>query len=343
MWEAYAAYRHLPNVGDTSAPCSSTVPGARSWQPTRERGGAGVAASPHAWLAASSRACEGVSAVRSGTMQLPPTFTTAIPPFMPPLRVNDAVIHSVPAGPAARPGAPPLSLTVRSLGLAPRLTLSTSDRSIVVSVSPARHSVCAVDCVKYIAPSLPAAIEVPSAVSGNASGSYSPPVVSRSTRGSELWVTHSVPSPAAAMPAGLESSGNAEGTTSPLVEIEPMPRPVVNHRRSPGPGVIGPRSAGTVVKRYGSGWTGNSLIVPAGVIRPIRAVPPSSVSVNQALPSGPAAIAPGPAPGLGVGNSVTRPSVVMRAMRLAYGSLANAVPSGRTAMPNVSPFVWYSR
>jgi hypothetical protein len=70
-----------------------------------------------------------------------------------------------------------------------------------------------------------------------------------------------------------------------------------------------------------------------------RSRPASPSPVNHALPSGPAVIAPGPASRVGVGNSVTRPSVVMRAIRLVYGSVAKTVPSGMTAMPNVSPLV----
>ena len=75
------------------------------------------------------------------------------------------------------------------------------------------------------------------------------------------------------------------------------------------------------------------------MILPIFATSPSALSANQAFPSGPAAIAPGAALGVGVGNSVTRPSGVIRAMRLVYGSVANTVPSGSTAMPYVSPLV----
>ena len=129
-------------------------------------------------------------------------------------------------------------------------------------------------------------------------------------------MTQSVPSGAVAMPAGLDGSASANVTTSPSVVIEPTPRPVVNQRRLSAPATIGPTSAGTVVSPYGSGRTGNSVMRPSGVIRPIAAPAPRVLSVNHALPSGPAEIAPGPASPVGVGNSVTSPFGVMRAIRL---------------------------
>src|SRR5438128_1766709 len=137
------------------------------------------------------------------------------------------------------------------------------------------------------------AIETPSASSGSVSGFTSPVGVTRSIRASELSVIQRVPSPAAAMPAGLAGSGSGKVAISPFVVIEPMPSPVVNQRRSSGPATIGPTSAGTVVSRYGSSGTGNSVISPAGVIRPTLAAPPRALSANQAFPSGPAALAVG--------------------------------------------------
>ena len=53
----------------------------------------------------------------------------------------------------------------------------------------------------------------------------------------------------------------------------------------------------------------NSVIVPSGVIRPIW---PAFHSVNQRLPSGPAAIPEGWLFFVGVANSVISPAVVMR-------------------------------
>src|SRR5262245_33126939 len=183
-----------------------------------------------------------------------------------------------------------------------------------------------------MAPPGPAAI-VPAVVpAGSASGLTAPVAVTRSTRANESSVTHSVPSRDAAIANGLDGSGNSNVAIAPAGVIEPTPSAVVNHRRPAGPAVISPTEAGIVEPRYGSSGTGNSVIVPDGVI---RATLSTSVSTNQAFPSGPAAIARGSACLVGVANSVTLPPA-MRTIRLARGSVANTVPPRTTAIPYVS-------
>ena len=80
-----------------------------------------------------------------------------------------------------------------------------------------------------------------------------------------------------------------------------LPLYSVNQRLPSGPAVIGTEQLPAV-------GNGNSVIVPAGVIRPILLAPPS---VNHRLSSGPTAI-PGASPVAVVGKSVIVPAGVMR-------------------------------
>src|SRR5665213_2490958 len=79
----------------------------------------------------------------------------------------------------------------------------------------------------------------------------------------------------------------------------------------------------------------NSVTMPAGVMRPIRATfvgPP--VSVNHMFPSGPLAMPDGPEPGvIPVENSVITPAGVMRPMRSPQPSVNQRLPSGPAAIP----------
>ena len=76
----------------------------------------------------------------------------------------------------------------------------------------------------------------------------------------------------------------------------------------------------------------NSVTAPAGVIRPIR--PARSYSVNQRLPSGPAAIPAGPLFGvMPAENSVTTPAGVIRPIRFPLYSVNQRLPSGPAAIP----------
>ena len=70
---------------------------------------------------------------------------------------------------------------------------------------------------------------------------------------------------------------------------------------------------------------GNSLIAPAGVIRPILLL---YDSVNQRLPSGPAAMSRELLLAVVIGNSVITPAVVMRPILLLYPSVNQRLPSG---------------
>ena len=72
----------------------------------------------------------------------------------------------------------------------------------------------------------------------------------------------------------------------------------------------------------------NSVMMPAGVMRPMRA---ALVSVNQMLPSGPAVRRPVPALGVGVVNSVTAPQGVMRPSSLVAKLANQMLPSAPKA------------
>jgi hypothetical protein len=75
---------------------------------------------------------------------------------------------------------------------------------------------------------------------------------------------------------------------------------------------------------------GNSLTVPPGVIRPILL---PVASVNQRLPSGPAAIPFGLLPPeMPVENSVTAPLGVIRPILLELNSVNQRLPSGPAAI-----------
>ena len=79
------------------------------------------------------------------------------------------------------------------------------------------------------------------------------------------------------------------------------------------------------------------MTTPGSVIRPIGLLSKRS-SVNQRLPSGPAAIPrgmlAGPIPGE---NSVITPPGVMRPMRLPANSVNQRVPSGPAVIPSGCP------
>ena len=68
----------------------------------------------------------------------------------------------------------------------------------------------------------------------------------------------------------------------------------------------------------------NSVICPAGVMRPIW---PASVSENQILPSGPSAMPSGPAFSVGTANSSSVPAGVMRPILLAFFCANHRLPS----------------
>ena len=81
------------------------------------------------------------------------------------------------------------------------------------------------------------------------------------------------------------------------------------------------------------GATGNSVIWPEGVIRPTLSRPSS---VNQMLPSLPAATPQGPGrvgPLKGIGNAFTSPSGVMRPMASAFWRANQTLPSGPATIP----------
>src|SRR5258707_13410636 len=71
--------------------------------------------------------------------------------------------------------------------------------------------------------------------------------------------------------------------------------------------------------------TGNSVITPAVVIRPILL---PTCSANHSAPSGPVVMPAGVPPAVGIGNSVITPAVVMRPILLLKASVNHSAPSG---------------
>src|SRR6266446_2892876 len=115
--------------------------------------------------------------------------------------------------------------------------------------------------------------------------------------------------------------------TTPLVRLM---RPIwltpfsANHRLPSGPAVM---PAGLLL----CVGMGNSVIVPADVIRPIRLTPFTSapVSVNHRLPSGPVVMPVGLLLSVGIANSVIAPAGVIRPMRLTPLASAPDSPNQR--------------
>jgi hypothetical protein len=98
----------------------------------------------------------------------------------------------------------------------------------------------------------------------------------------------------------------------------------VNHMAPSGPAAIPNGMAPNV-------GTGNSVMTPEVVIRPIWSPAPS---VNHELPSGPAVIPMTSSPV--VGNSVRTPEVLIRPILLAPFSVNHRDPSVPAAMPQGS-------
>ena len=97
----------------------------------------------------------------------------------------------------------------------------------------------------------------------------------------------------------------------------------MNHRLPSGPAVI-PNG------RLPAVGTGNSVITPAGVIRPILF---PMTSVNHRLPSGPTVIPLGKLPAVGTGNSVIAPAGVIRPILFALNPVNHRLPSGPAVIP----------
>src|SRR5947209_6088881 len=244
----------------------------------------------------------------------------------------DSVNHRLPSGPdvicsGERPVALPNSVTVPARVMRPiRSALSSVNQRL---------------------PSGPAAIptgralrEMPAANSViTPAGVIRPmrptPGKGRTVNGSGNWplsANHMFPSGPAVMPvAKAPKVMVANSVTIPAGVIRPMretlsPPPLsVNHMFPSGPLAIpfGPE-AGVMP-------LANSVITPAGVTRPIRLALPS---VNQRLPSGPAAILPTHAlpPVIPLANSVTAPLGVIRPMRSPQFSVNQRLPSGPAAI-----------
>src|SRR4030095_6398112 len=99
----------------------------------------------------------------------------------------------------------------------------------------------------------------------------------------------------------------------------------VNQRLPSGPAAI---PIGLSVGRE------NSVMTPAGVIRPILL---SRNAVTQRLPSVPVVISQAPVWGGGMENSVMAPAVVIRPIWLAANSVNQRLPSGPAEIPHGTP------
>jgi hypothetical protein len=114
---------------------------------------------------------------------------------------------------------------------------------------------------------------------------------------------------------------------APAGVIRPILLPLssANQRLPSGPGVM---PLGSPIMRVSPPGTGNSVMTPAGVIRPMP-----GPAVNQRLPSGPAVMPWGPLLAVGTGNSVMTPAGVIRPILLALDSVNQRLPSGPAVMP----------
>ena len=84
--------------------------------------------------------------------------------------------------------------------------------------------------------------------------------------------------------------------------------------------------SGPTPRSQGASGTGYSVIVPMGVILPMRRLPPCSVN-HSSLP-GPLIISQGWLPGVGSANSVNSPKIVILPIRFAPFSVNQSAPSG---------------
>src|SRR5579863_5947839 len=119
---------------------------------------------------------------------------------------------------------------------------------------------------------------------------------------------------------------------APAGVMRPMafdPPVSANHRLPSGPATIAPGLP--------PDGTGNSVMVPVGVMRPILR---PSFSVNQTLPSGPFAIPHALLIGVGMAHSVNVPVGVTCPILLPvpFCSVNQRLPSGPVVMPYGPPF-----
>src|SRR4029077_8105360 len=91
-------------------------------------------------------------------------------------------------------------------------------------------------------------------------------------------------------------------------------RPTVGPDQPGGDVALGPR------RRAAEGTSRRPILLP-------------KYSVNQRLPSGPAAISPGKLPDVGIANSVMAPAGVIRPIRLPSRSVNQRLPSGPAVIP----------
>src|ERR1022692_1578602 len=84
--------------------------------------------------------------------------------------------------------------------------------------------------------------------------------------------------------------------------------------------------SGPAPRSQGARGTGYSVSFPAVVMLPIFKLPPCSV--NQSAPPGPLTMSQGSRPGVGSGNSVMAPLVVMRPILFPRVSVNQRAPSG---------------
>src|SRR5919109_481977 len=153
---------------------------------------------------------------------------------------------------------------------------------------------------------------------GKSNAAVTPAGVILPTRLVRLERTHRLPSGPTMRPKRNPSTGAVNSVTAPAGAIRPIrlsKTPSMNQRLASGPATMPNETF----------ESGNSVIWPAGVIRPTRA-PPSSV--NQRLPSGPATMLVGKLLAVGSGNSVTVPAGVIRPIRLVKLATNQRLPSG---------------
>src|SRR6266567_2576398 len=199
------------------------------------------------------------------------------------------VNHKLPSGPVVIEPASPAPLNVVS-----------SPVVVIRPITPFPGS------VNQSAPSGPVVIPDGEEPAGSGNSVILPvvvmrPIASPGAPSPGVTVNHSAPSGPAAMPAAsVSATGRVNWRMCPLAGLIAPIRPSdsVNHIRPSGPAVM---SKGKVLPA-----TGNSVIAPAVVIRPILL---ALNSVNHSAPSGPTAIRRGSLFVVGMENSLKCPAI----------------------------------
>src|SRR3954452_17546643 len=151
-------------------------------------------------------------------------------------------------------------------------------------------------------------------------------------------LNHSAPSAPLVMPSGDEPAPGAVVAIVIVPSLATRPTPWAPESvKYSAPSAPATRSCGALLSGSPSWKRGGVASTPAAEMRPIAGLVPRTV--NQRLPSGPAAMSPSvPLPSV-TGNSLTWPWTVIRPMRPLAASVNHSASSGPATMSWGSAFV----